>query len=115
MNAQIFRTHKLRFFCSLLAFLLLLTFFAIFSAQSQPAKAEALSAEPLAGTGYEITWWTVEGGGLTWSQNGGYSLGGTIGQPDAGVLQGNSYTLRGGFWAGTRIQRNLYLPYIRKN
>lgn len=48
--------------------------------------------------GYNISWWTVDGGGETFSTGGAYRLGGTIGQPDAGELSGGSYTLYGGFW-----------------
>jgi LPXTG-site transpeptidase (sortase) family protein len=48
--------------------------------------------------GYDLSWWTVDGGGATFSTGGAYSLGGTIGQPDAGELSGGDYTLYGGFW-----------------
>jgi len=47
---------------------------------------------------YEISWFTVDGGGGV-SSGGAYSVSGTIGQPDAGQLAGGSYTLSGGFWA----------------
>ena len=43
---------------------------------------------------YAITWWTVDGGGGT-SAGGGYTLSGTIGQPDAGIMTGGGYTLAG--------------------
>ena len=50
-------------------------------------------------TGYDLSWSTVDGGGYTWSEGGGYTLGGAIGQPDAGAEHnGGGYTLRGGFW-----------------
>ena len=49
------------------------------------------------GDGYDLSWWTVGGGGATFSTGGGYSLGGTVGQPDAGVLIDSDYTLVGGF------------------
>jgi hypothetical protein len=62
---------------------------------------------------YAITWWTVDGGGGT-STGGGYTLSGTIGQPDAGVLSGGGYTLTGGFW-GVDVQRFIYLPLIFKD
>jgi uncharacterized repeat protein (TIGR01451 family) len=49
---------------------------------------------------YDLTWYTVDGGGATFSTGGSYSLGATIGQPDAsGALAGGSYSLVGGFWA----------------
>lgn len=49
---------------------------------------------------YSIPWWTVDGGGGT-STGGGYSLSGTVGQPDAGgPMTGGSYALSGGFWVG---------------
>ncbi len=50
------------------------------------------------GGGYDLTWWTVDGGGGTVS-GAGYTLMGTAGQPDAGApLTGGGYTLTGGFW-----------------
>lgn len=61
---------------------------------------------------YTITWGTVDGGGGT-STGGGYTLSGTIGQPDAGGLSGGSYTLIGGFW-GIDAQHLIYLPLILK-
>lgn len=48
---------------------------------------------------FDLSWNTVDGGGGTSSIGGPYSLGGTIGQPDAGTLSGGSFTLDGGFWA----------------
>ncbi len=68
-----------------------------------PLLAAAMLMAPagliaLAQGGYELSWWTVDGGGQTYSSGGGYELGGTIGQPDAGVLSGGDYTLAGGFW-----------------
>jgi hypothetical protein len=56
---------------------------AAFSARAQP---------------YDLAWWTIDGGGGT-SSGGTYSVTGTIGQPDAGVLSGGNYTLEGGFWS----------------
>ncbi len=50
------------------------------------------------GGGYDLTWWTVDGGGGAVS-GGGYALMGTAGQPDSGnPLTGGGYTLTGGFW-----------------
>ena len=46
---------------------------------------------------YDLSWFTVDGGGGT-STGGVYSVSGTIGQPDAGVMSGGGYALTGGFW-----------------
>lgn len=46
-----------------------------------------------------LNWFTVDGGGDT-SAADGYSLSGTIGQPDAGrVMVGGAFSLQGGFWS----------------
>ncbi|MBI5863043.1 MAG: hypothetical protein HZB38_00750 [Planctomycetes bacterium] len=51
--------------------------------------------------GYDLSWYTIDGGGETYSLGGGYELGGTIGQPDAGAaMTGGGYELSGGFWPG---------------
>jgi len=47
---------------------------------------------------YEISWWTIDGGGGEVS-GGLYVLNGTVGQPDAGKSTGGLYTLQGGFWS----------------
>jgi hypothetical protein len=65
------------------------------------------------GDGYDLTWNSIDGGGTMFSM-GGYSLGGTIGQPDAGTLSGASYTLAGGFWVGGSNGYKVYLPLIVK-
>lgn len=60
---------------------------------------------------YTLDWWTVDGGGGTWSDTGGqYELDGTAGQPDAGVWGAGEYTLTGGFWGGAAVQYRTYLP-----
>jgi hypothetical protein len=67
-------------------------------------------------TGYDLSWYTIDGGGATFSVGEAYSLGGTIGQPNAGSLNGGSYTLNGGFWGGTSSANyNIYLPLVMKN
>ena len=45
-----------------------------------------------------IPWSRVAGGGDTFSTGGSFSLGGTIGQHDAGQSNGGQFTLCGGFW-----------------
>ncbi|MGD8967535.1 MAG: hypothetical protein PVI07_08505 [Anaerolineae bacterium] len=69
--------------------------------------------------GYDLSWWTVDGGGHTLSTGGDYTLGGAIGQPDAGLLRGGDYTLGGGFWGGGEVAEaeayNVYLPLVLRN
>jgi hypothetical protein len=66
----------------------------------------------LASGSYDLSWWSVDGGGHTFSTGEGYALGGTIGQPDAGELTGDGYALGGGFWRGGALAERyrLYLP-----
>ena len=49
---------------------------------------------------YDLSWYTVDGGGEMWSTGSDFELGGTIGQPDAGEMWGGTFTLTGGFWFG---------------
>jgi hypothetical protein len=74
----------------------------------------SVSAATLDGD-YDLSWWTVDGGGSTNSQGEGYTLGGTVGQPDAGVLTGEGYTLAGGFWGGASVEYRIYLPLVLRN
>lgn len=48
---------------------------------------------------YEISWYTIDGGGGM-STGGQYRLSGTIGQPDAAYSAGGDYEVLGGFWPG---------------
>jgi hypothetical protein len=77
---------------------------AVASRSAYPASAQA-------GGTYDLTWNTIDSGGYTFSTGGTYSLGGTIGQPDAGVLSGGSYSLSGGVW-GSNTTQQVYLPVI---
>jgi hypothetical protein len=55
-------------------------------------------AFPASAQTYDISWFSIDGGGGT-SSGGTYSVTGTIGQPDAGVLSGGNYSIVGGFWS----------------
>lgn len=78
----------------------------------QPASGETQAQ----GGGYDLSWWTVAGGG---GQIGGgeYTLGGTIGQPAPGLLAGGEYTLGSGFWGGGALagEHTAYLPLVVRN
>lgn len=49
---------------------------------------------------FDLSWHTIDGGGATFTTGGTFELSGTIGQPDAGVMTGGTFTLVGGFWGG---------------
>ena len=55
-------------------------------------------AQAPAPAGYDLSWHTIDGGGVMRSAGGGFELSGTIGQPDAQFSSGGAYTLAGGFW-----------------
>lgn len=78
----------------------------------RPAQDIALAQS---GGEYDLTWSTVDGGGATFSTGGDYTLGGTTGQPDAGLLTGGDYALVGGFWGGAAPQYRIYLPLVLRN
>jgi hypothetical protein len=52
------------------------------------------------GGGYDLSWNTIDSGGVMLAVGGVYELSGTIGQPDASAIpmSGGAYTLNGGFW-----------------
>ncbi len=93
-----------KIFCTALTLLILIALCV--SASSVPASAQS-------GGGYDLTWNSIDGGGQMFSTGGAYSLGGTIGQADAGTMSGGSYTLSGGFWVDF-YGNKLMLPLILK-
>lgn len=71
-----------------------------------------LTSVVLAQGGYDISWFTVDGGGGS-SSGGPYTLSGTAGQPDAGMLSGGTYALTGGFWPSPAPPPYaVYLPLV---
>jgi len=82
----------------------------LFLLPAPAALAQSGEGYQVARSGYDLTWSTVDGGGWTFSVGGGYSLGGTAGQPDAGLLSGGAYTLAGGFWGAGAPGYRIYLP-----
>ncbi len=53
------------------------------------------------GPGFDLSWYSVDGGGELDIAGGGFELSATIGQPDAGTaMSGGDFELIGGFWAG---------------
>jgi hypothetical protein len=94
---------RVTFFSTLAALLLLVS---TASAQSGGTVSTTLD------TDYTLSWWTVDGGGATFAKGGGYTLGSTVGQPDAGILEGSTYTLVGGFWDGVVERIRVFLPLV---
>ncbi|MDX9953579.1 MAG: hypothetical protein RBT75_05765 [Anaerolineae bacterium] len=78
-------------------------------------QAQAL-APTQTGDGYELGWWTVDGGG-TQLAGGDFVLLGTVGQPEAGnALSGGGFELGSGFWPGGVITRHMvFLPLVMRN
>jgi hypothetical protein len=59
----------------------------------------AAATHAQSGGGYDLSWWTIDGGGITFATGGTFDLGGTVGQPDASnALTGGAFSLTGGFW-----------------
>jgi hypothetical protein len=61
------------------------------------AQASTATPTPVGGI-YGPIWSSVDGGGGTFSTDSNFTMGGTIGQPDAGSMTDGSYTINGGFW-----------------
>lgn len=61
---------------------------------------------------YSISWYKISGGGGT-STNGGYSVTGTIGQPDASLaMTGGNYSITGGFWSIISVSQTPGAPQL---
>lgn len=70
----------------------------VLSALVLSVAIESAHAQP-----YEISWYTIDGGGGT-STGGPFTLSGTIGQHDASTpLSGGTFTLQPGFWPGALL------------
>jgi len=87
-------------------------------AVSAGPRVTAGTAPAQSGNGYDLSWWTVDGGGGAMTGSAGsrsYTLTGTNGQPDAGSLAGGPYLLASGFWGrGESIEagHHVYLPLV---
>lgn len=67
-----------------------------------PVLVSAAFLSGAAATGaaeFHVSGFTIDGGGNR-SAGGAFTLGGSIGQPDAGWLSESTFTLLGGFWYG---------------
>jgi len=57
------------------------------------------SPEPKLLQPYDLSWWSVDGGGGS-SSGGAFTVTGSVGQPDAGSAGGCGLALAGGVWSG---------------
>ncbi|MBI4790130.1 MAG: hypothetical protein HY782_24105 [Chloroflexi bacterium] len=79
-----------------------------------PAFATATPVVAEGGDEYQLTWFTVGGGGGGMSSGDGvYSMSATAGEPATEKISNGEYSLQGGFW-GALQDFLLYLPLIRK-
>jgi hypothetical protein len=87
--------------------LIILCLLALLALAAVPVLAETTAT-------YDLSWWTVDSGGVTDLTSGSYTLSGTAGQPDAGSLSAGDYDLAGGFWTGLLVKLESFLPLIKK-
>lgn len=67
------------------------------------------------GGGYDLTWWTIDGGGATPITGGPYTLLSSSGQPYASSnMSSGPYTLQSGFWPNANTTFNVYLPMVTR-
>ena len=52
--------------------------------------------QPAVGQAIDLSGWSIDGGGAMLTVGGNFGLSGTIGQHDAGIMSGGSFTLSGG-------------------
>ncbi len=63
--------------------------------------AVLVGASAASAQSFDLSWFTIDGGGAMFTAGGDFELSGTIGQPDAGMaMSGGSFELIGGFWPG---------------
>ena len=71
------------------------------------------NASAAAATGFEISWWTVDGGAGV-STGGGFGVTGTIGQPDAAPrLTDGCWSVDPGFWGAYAVVATPGAPTLR--
>lgn len=86
--------------------------FALLLPAAALARAGTEGRATAGGRPYDLSWWSVDGGGTTSAVGDGYTLGGTAGQPDAAVWSNGDYTLAGGFWGRALVEYHVYLPLL---
>jgi len=69
-------------------------------------------SQAASGTGYALTWSSLDGGGSIHGAETGYALSGTLSQPDALTWSSAHYRLQGGFWQ--EWLHRLFLPFLMR-
>ena len=81
-----------------------------------PALGPVTPAIAQSGEEYQLTWFTLGGGGGMSSPDGAYALSATAGEPATGGMNNGDFSLESGFWGGALDLLNyLYLPAIQKH
>jgi hypothetical protein len=109
-NRMILRINKSRVYLIGVSIFLVAALILILSGVQTPAHAQE-------GSGYNLSWWTVDSGGETASQGGSYTLGSDTGQAEAAQFTstGGGYSLQSGFWSGSAAKyRTWYFPVALK-
>lgn len=73
----------------------------ILAALAAPVALGGSTASAQVGGPFDLSWHSIDGGGVTFASGGAFTLGGTLGQFDASEpLTGGPFTLTPGFWPG---------------
>ncbi|MBN2005704.1 MAG: hypothetical protein JXA21_20270 [Anaerolineae bacterium] len=121
MKLRIIRSLSFRKLVLMAALCLLLNGIALARLQTNSFNKNRASDRQV--NGYSLEWNTIDGGGIMYAYGNGYELGGTIGQPDAGILaeigSSHPYTLSGGFWISGRSsippKYRIFLPLVMRH
>jgi hypothetical protein len=63
----------------------------------------------------ELTWSSIDGGGVSFVSNSAYTLGYTLGQYDSLALVNGSTRLNEGFWGGVLPNYPAFIPFLCKS
>ncbi len=65
---------------------------------------------------FDLSWNTIDNGGVINGSGGDFGLSGSIGQADAGMLSGGDFAVSGGFWyVVSTPDYRILLPLVMKS
>ena len=73
-----------------------------------------LITSAFASVGYELMWFTIDGGGGTFTSGEDYTLVGSVGQHDTGIMGDCNISIKGGFWGYAGLNYCILLPLIQR-